>query len=59
MGIKVVRRSKNIKNEKFAITEVSLKNLSKLIEEFKDVTYESYVKKIPKHIITESYFYLS
>ena len=39
------------------MTEVSIKDISKIIEEFKYVPYESYVKKRYKHMPTESYFY--
>ena len=39
LGIKAIRRSKNVKKEKFAITEVSLEDFSRIIDEFKDVPY--------------------
>ena len=43
----------------FAITEVSLEDLSKIIREFKDFNKEGYVRKIPKHMPTDSYLYLA
>ena len=52
-----MRRSKNVK--KFAINEVSLKNPSKIIKEFKDVPYEGYVRKSYKPMTTDRYFYLT
>ena len=36
---KAIRMSKKVTKEKFAITEVSLKYLSKIIKEFKNVPY--------------------
>ena len=40
------------------MSEVSLEDLSKITEEVKDVPYEYYVRKMPKHIPTESCLYL-
>ena len=59
MGIKTIRSSKKIKKASIAITEVSLKDLSKMIKEFKDLIYEGYARKSSKHMPTASYFYLS
>ena len=58
LGLKAIRRSKNVKNEKFAITEVSLKDIYRTIKEFKDMPYKGYVRKRSKHMPTDSYFYL-
>ena len=41
------------------MTEVSLKDIFKIIKEFKDVPYEGYASKRYKHIPTESYLYLA
>ena len=59
LGINNSRRPKNIKNARFAITKVSLTDISKIIKEYKDVTYESYVRKRYKKMLTEIYFYLA
>ena len=56
--LKDIRRSKNVKKEKFAIYEVSIKDFSKIIKECKDFFNESYVRKRFKHVLTDSYFYL-
>ena len=52
MGLKAIRRSKNDKKEKFSITEVSIKDISKIIENFKDVPYEGDARKRSKHMPT-------
>ena len=57
LGLNAIRRSTNIKKEKFSITESIIKNLYNIIMKFKDVPYESYVKKISTHISNASYFY--
>ena len=57
LSVKAIWRKKNIKKAKFAISEVSLKNLSMINKEFKDVTYEGYVRKRSKQMPTDSYFY--
>ena len=59
LGLKIIRRSKIFKKARFAITEVSIKDISKIIKEFKDVHYEGYASKCYKHITTDSYFYLA
>ena len=58
LGIDTIRRPKKIKKERFAITKVSLKDISKIIMEFKDLPYEGYVGKRYKHMSTDSHFYL-
>ena len=42
----------------FAINNVSLKYISKIIKEFEDFTYEGYVRKRSKHMPTGIYFYI-
>ena len=59
MGIKSIRRSKKIKKERFYITNDSLKDLSKIIKEFEDLSHSGYVRNRSKQILTDSYFYLS
>ena len=59
LDINAIRKLKNVKKSKFAITEVSLKYLSKIVNEFKDVPYEGYVRKISKYMHTDSYFYIA
>ena len=56
MGLNTIRRSKKKKKLRFAITNVSLKNISKIIKEFEKLPYEGYVMKISKHEHTDSYF---
>ena len=52
-------RSKKLKKKRFDITNVSLKEFSKIIKEFEDYTYEGYARNSSKHMPTDSYFYLS
>ena len=59
LGLKAIRRSKNVKKVKFVISEVSLKDISRIIEEFKNVPYEGCARKRSKHMLTDSYFYLT
>ena len=58
MGIKTIIRSMKTKKARFAINEVSIKDLSNIMKEFKDFPYEGYVKKRYKHMSTESYLCL-
>ena len=44
---------------RYAIGNVSKKDLSKIIREFEKLPYESYERKRPKHEPTDSYFYPS
>ena len=59
LGVKTIRRSKKDNKARYAITNVSLKDLSKIIKEFEDLTYGSYVQKRSKHMHTDSFFYLA
>ena len=43
-----------IKKARYDIGNVSKKNLSKIIKEFKKLPYKSYEKKMPKHEPTDS-----
>ena len=42
----------------YAITNVSMKDLSRITKDFERFTYKGYVRKSPKQEPTESYFYL-
>ena len=44
---------------RFAITNVSLNYLSKIIKEFEDFPYKGYVSKRYTHMPTVSYFYIA
>ena len=59
LGLKTIIRQTKIKKERFAITEVSLKDISKIIKEFKDIPYKGHVRKRLKQIPTESHLYLA
>ena len=51
-------RSKIYKKERYAIGNFSMKYLSNKIEEFETIVKIPYLKRIPKHEPTSSYFYL-
>ena len=57
LGLKTIVRPKK-KKARYAITSVSMKDLSKIIREFKMLPYEDYVRKRPKHEPTDSYLYI-
>ena len=57
-GLKTMRRSKKIEKAGYAISNVSLKDLSKIIKIFQYLPHEGYVRKRYKHVTTYSYFYL-
>ena len=57
LGLKNIRRSKK-KRARYSITNVSLKDISKIILEFEDFPYEVYVRKKSKNEPNNSYFYL-
>ena len=59
MGLKSKTRPKKYKKARYAIKNVSKKDLSKIIREFEKLPYESYEKKRPGHDPTNSYFYLA
>ena len=58
MGLKNFRSPKRNKKTRYAITNVSQKDISKIIKEFENLPYEGYVQKRSKHEPTDSYFYL-
>ena len=55
----IVRSKKYKKKSRFSINNVSMKDLSKIINEFERLPYNGFVQKRPKHEPTESYLYLS
>ena len=59
LGINTIRRPKKNKKARYAITNVSIKDISKIIKEFEDFTYEGYVGKSSKNVPTSSYLYIS
>ena len=59
LGLKSKYRPNNYKKARYAIGNVSKKDLSKIIREFEKLPYESYERKSPNHEPTDSYFYLA
>ena len=59
LGIKAKVRPHKYKKSRYAIRNVSKKELSKIIREFEKLPYEIYMKNMPKHDPTDSYFYLA
>ena len=55
---KAKTRPNKYKKAKYAIINVSNKDLSKIIRGFEKLPYESYEKKRPKHEPNDIYFYL-
>ena len=51
-------RSQKYKKARYAIENVSKKEISKIIKEFEKISNVPYVKRIPKHEPTSSYFHL-
>ena len=54
LGLKAKVRPKKYKKARYAIGNVSKKDLSKIIGEFEKLRYESYERKSPKHDPTDS-----
>ena len=59
LGLKINVRSNKNKKSRYAITNVSEKDISKIIKDFEKFTYRGYVRKSPNHEPAESYFYLA
>ena len=57
LGLKAKVRPHKYKKARYAIGNVSKKDLSKIIREFEKLPYGSYEKKRPRHEPTDSYFY--
>ena len=58
LGLNTIGTSKK-KKARYAITNVSMKDLSNIIKEFENLPYEGYVRKRPKHEPTNNFFYLA
>ena len=58
LDLKTRARPKKYKKARYAIGNVSMKDLSKKIKEFEKIVRVSYLKRIPKHEPTSSYFHL-
>ena len=56
LGLKTIIRWRKTKKEKYAITNISLKDVSKIIKESEKLLYECYMLKRSKHDPTGSYF---
>ena len=54
LGLKIIVRSKENKKAKYAITNISMKDISKIIKEFEKLPYEGYVRNRPKHEPTDN-----
>ena len=59
LGFKAKVRPQKYKKARYAIKNVSKKDLSKIIREFEKFEKLPYERKMPKHEPTDSYFYLS
>ena len=57
--LKAKTRPKKYKMARYAIRNISMKDISKIIREFEKFTYKSYERRRHKHDTTGSYFYLS
>ena len=58
LGFKTRASPNKYKRSRYAIENVSKKDLSKIIREFEKLPYKSYERKRPKHDPTDSCFYL-
>ena len=58
LALKTKARSKKYKMARYAIVNVSMKDLSKKIKEFEQIVKVHYVKRIPKHELNSSYFHI-
>ena len=57
LGLKAKTRPKKYKKARYAIVNVSNKDLSKIIREFDKISNRSYESRRPKHEPNDSYFY--
>ena len=58
LAFKTKVRSQKYKKSRYAIGNVREKDLSKIIKEFEKIGKVAYVKRIPKHEPTSSYYHL-
>ena len=56
LDLKTKARSKKYKKARYAIGNISMKDLSKKIKEFEKIVKVPYLKRIPKYEPTSSYF---
>ena len=56
MGIRTIGRSKKNEKTRYAITNFSMKDISKIIKEFEKLPNKGYVQMRPKPKPTESNF---
>ena len=59
LGIKAKVSPHKYKNSRYAVGNLSKKDLSNIIKEFQKLPYESYENKRPKQETIDSYFYLA
>ena len=59
LGFKAKVMPQKYKKARYAIGNVSKKEISKIIREFEKLPFESYERKRTKHEPTDSYFYLA
>ena len=59
LGLKAKTRPNKHKKARYAIKNVSKKDLSNIIREFDKLTYKSYERRRPNNEPTDSYFYLA
>ena len=58
LSLKYKTRPKKYNKGRYAIRNVSKKDISNIIRKFEKLPYESYENNMPKHEPTDSYFYL-
>ena len=54
LGLRAKARQKNAKKASYAITNVSIRDLSKIIREFEKLTYKIYGRRMPKYEPTDN-----
>ena len=59
LGLKAKASPNKYKKSRYAIVNISKKDLSKIIRDFERLPYENYDRKRPKYELTENYFYLA
>ena len=59
LSLKTIRRSKKHKKARYAITNVGLKDISNIINEFEKLPYDGYLQKRSKHELTDGYSYMA
>ena len=59
LGFKTKVRSQKYKRARYAIRNISKKDLSNIIKEFEKIGKLPYEKKRPKHEPTDSYFHIA